>query len=263
MYGSFLNQHMFRILQFAPISLRFIFDGSYRKSFRFGFEVEQVQTPTSFTHQHSAHQEIYPEMAPRGLSAEEKRVRLLEIFHETKDFYQELEKLGPKMKGIVSQTVKEVLQSLVDDGLVQADKIGSSNFFWSFPSQRGAMMQTRLAAVKENKKNHTVQLQDLRALIETEKVARPDSAERTASLSKFSRIKAELATLQKELAQYGACDPAVVEEKKRALVLAKEAAVRWTDNYVILLSHFTRQHGIEPAEIRKHLGVEEDYEDLA
>lgn len=28
---------------------------------------------------------------------------------------------------LVSQSVKEVLQSLVDDGLVQADKIGSSN----------------------------------------------------------------------------------------------------------------------------------------
>ncbi|EKM54279.1 uncharacterized protein PHACADRAFT_146090 [Phanerochaete carnosa HHB-10118-sp] len=85
-------------------------------------------------------------MAPRGLSAEEKRVRLLEIFHETKDFFQlkELEKLGPKMKGIVSQSVKEVLQSLVDDGLVQADKIGSSNFFWSFPSQRGAMVSSPL-----------------------------------------------------------------------------------------------------------------------
>lgn len=38
--------------------------------------------------------------APRGLSAEEKRVKLLEIFHESKDFYQlkELEKLGPKLK---------------------------------------------------------------------------------------------------------------------------------------------------------------------
>ncbi len=59
---------------------------------------------------------------------------------------KELEKMGPKMKGIgayqhlyctlvhkpnprtsVSQSVKEVLQSLVDDGLVQMDKIGSSN----------------------------------------------------------------------------------------------------------------------------------------
>ena len=59
---------------------------------------------------------------------------------------KELEKMAPKMKGIgtpyiiwkektcspslstvVSQSVKEVLQSLVDDGLVQGDKIGSSN----------------------------------------------------------------------------------------------------------------------------------------
>ena len=58
---------------------------------------------------------------------------------------KELEKLGPKLKGIgeslcmnlchrkldwpsiVSQSVKEVLQSLVDDGHVQAEKIGASN----------------------------------------------------------------------------------------------------------------------------------------
>jgi len=67
----------------------------------------------------------------------------------------------------VVQSVKEVLQSLVDDNLVQSDKIGSSNctvcspvilpnhfysdlwgglhpnalaVFWNFPSQRGAVV---------------------------------------------------------------------------------------------------------------------------
>ena len=34
---------------------------------------------------------------------------------------------GGLVKFLVSQSVKEVLQSLVDDNLVQADKIGSSN----------------------------------------------------------------------------------------------------------------------------------------
>ena len=67
---------------------------------------------------------------------------------------KELEKLGPKMKGIgardlfsngrnnlvltrfaVSQSVKEVVQSLVDDGLVQYDKIGSSNCAYSVVSR--------------------------------------------------------------------------------------------------------------------------------
>lgn len=36
----------------------------------------------------------------------------------------EREQLAPKMKGITLQTVKETLQSLVDDNLVKFDKIG-------------------------------------------------------------------------------------------------------------------------------------------
>ncbi|KAI0087994.1 meiotic nuclear division protein 1 [Irpex rosettiformis] len=204
-------------------------------------------------------------MAPRGLSAEEKRVRLLEIFHETKDFYQlkELEKLGPKMKGIVSQSVKEVLQSLVDDGLVQADKIGSSNFFWSFPSQRGAMMQNRLDTVKKNQATQQTQLAEVRAAIEVEQAARTESEERTRGLEQLESLRKELETLKAELTKYGACDPVKVEEKKRAVILAKEAAVRWTDNYSVVLSHFTRQYSVDPDEIRKYLGIGEDYEDIS
>lgn len=34
----------------------------------------------------------------------------------------------------VSQSVKEVIQGLVDDELVSSDRIGSSNYFWAFPS---------------------------------------------------------------------------------------------------------------------------------
>lgn len=38
---------------------------------------------------------------------------------------KDLEKLGPK-KGVISQSVKDVVQSLVDDDLVFKDKIGTS-----------------------------------------------------------------------------------------------------------------------------------------
>ncbi|KAM5531830.1 hypothetical protein V8D89_010786 [Ganoderma adspersum] len=203
-------------------------------------------------------------MAPRGLSAEEKRIKLLEIFHETKDFYQlkELEKMAPKMKGIVSQSVKEVLQSLVDDGLVQADKIGSSNFFWSFPSQRGAIMQNRLSTAKEQQASLRAQVLDLKTAVEVEKQTRPESNKRAEALAKLATLKAEYANVETELAAYGACDPVKMEEKRRAIVLAKEAAVRWTDNYLVLLSHFTRQNGVEATDVREYLGVDEEYEDL-
>jgi hypothetical protein len=35
----------------------------------------------------------------------------------------------------VTQTIKDVVQSLVDDGLVELEKIGSANYYWSFPSK--------------------------------------------------------------------------------------------------------------------------------
>lgn len=71
----------------------------------------------------------------KGVSFEEKRIRLLQLFYERKEFFtlKELEKIAAKEKGIVAQAVKDVLQTLVDDGLVRSEKIGTSVYFWTFP----------------------------------------------------------------------------------------------------------------------------------
>jgi len=203
-------------------------------------------------------------MAPRGLSAEEKRVKLVEILHETKDFFQlkELEKLGPKMKGIVSQSVKEVVQSLVDDGLVQFDKIGSSNFFWSFPSQQGALVQSRLNMAQEMQRSLNEQLKESGAAIAAENASRSESAERKAALEKLSDLKKNLAETEEELRDYGACDPIKIQEKKRAVVLAKEAAIRWTDNYSCLKGHVLASSQVTVQDLRAYLEIGDDYEDL-
>lgn len=39
--------------------------------------------------------------------------------------------MGPK-KGVITQSVKDVVQSLVDDDLVLKDKIGTSVSIWSY-----------------------------------------------------------------------------------------------------------------------------------
>ncbi|KAI0276616.1 Mnd1 family-domain-containing protein [Russula aff. rugulosa BPL654] len=184
-------------------------------------------------------------MAPRGLSAEDKRIKLLEIFHETKDFFQlkELEKLGPKTKGIVSQSVKEVLQSLVDDNLVQMDKIGSSNCRWlrlSSPSITPSHifnMQNRLDGAAEAQAASEKQLAELHSAIAAERAARPESDQRSAALSRLASARKMLTELQGELEAYGAY------------------------NYLILMSHFTRQHNVDPQDIRTYLGVGTDYEE--
>ena len=47
---------------------------------------------------------------------------------------KEIEKLGAK-KGVVLQTIKDVNQSLIDDNLVETDRIGIGSFFWALPSR--------------------------------------------------------------------------------------------------------------------------------
>ncbi|KAF9268853.1 meiotic nuclear division protein 1 [Marasmius fiardii PR-910] len=166
------------------------------------------------------------------------------------------------MKGIVSQSVKEILQSLVDDELVQADKIGASNFFWSFPSQQGTMIQNRLKAAKEAKAANEAQLQEIVEAIEKEKSLREETEERREAVDKLTEWKKEVFKLDEELSAYGACDPTKLEETRRGIILAKEAALRWTDNFGILLSYFTRQNGAPAEDVRKYLGVEDEYEDI-
>jgi len=51
----------------------------------------------------------------RGLSLDEKRAKIMEVFYEKKEFFlmKELEKIGPKEKGVISQSVKEVRFSAI------------------------------------------------------------------------------------------------------------------------------------------------------
>lgn len=58
-------------------------------------------------------------MVKKGLSLEQKREKVLEIFHENDEVFQlkEIEKKAAA-RGVVVQSVKEVVQSLVDDDLV-------------------------------------------------------------------------------------------------------------------------------------------------
>lgn len=107
----------------------------------------------------------------KALSRDEKRGRLLQIFHETQDFYQlkDLEKLA-KDKGLIQNQVKEILSLLVDDGLVDSDKIGSSLFYWSFPNKSLKVQQKKLEELRDTKQTLNNKLVTLEAALKSEQV---------------------------------------------------------------------------------------------
>uniref|UniRef100_A0A4W2DVJ8 Tripartite motif containing 2 n=1 Tax=Bos indicus x Bos taurus TaxID=30522 RepID=A0A4W2DVJ8_BOBOX len=175
----------------------------------------------------------------KGLSAEEKRTRMMEIFYETKDVFQlkDMEKIAPKEKGITAMSVKEVLQSLVDDGMVDCERIGTSNYYWAFPSKALHARKRKLEVLDSQLSEGNQKYANLQKSIEKAKVGRHETEERTMLAKELSSLRDQREQLKAEVEKYRECDPQVVEEIRQANQVAKEAANRWTGTLASRASH--------------------------
>ncbi|CCO33503.1 hypothetical protein BN14_07582 [Rhizoctonia solani AG-1 IB] len=152
------------------------------------------------------------------------------------------------------------------------DKIGSSNLLegqWydlKFPCTSTPLicmqLASSLASSKEDLASLESKMSSLAHEVESETTQREDTEDRIFSLAQLAQNRANISELESEMAQYGLADPVVLERKRRAVVLAREAACRWTDNYSVLFSHITRALGCDANELREYLSIGEGYEDI-
>jgi hypothetical protein len=75
----------------------------------------------------------------------------------------------------VLQTIKDVNQALVDDALVDSDKIGSGNYFWSFPSKLSQQRKRKLGDLEQRKQSLTDKLAQVQHDVATQKAMRTES----------------------------------------------------------------------------------------
>ena len=82
----------------------------------------------------------------KGVSAAEKKERMLKLFRESKDVFtkKEIESRSTKA-GIISNAVEGVLKELVGDDLVREEKVGISTYWWSFPGEDAAKKRRELS----------------------------------------------------------------------------------------------------------------------
>ncbi|WBW71610.1 meiosis specific coiled-coil protein Mcp7 [Schizosaccharomyces osmophilus] len=205
-------------------------------------------------------------MPPKGLSLEEKRKRLETIFHESKDFFQlkEVEKLGSKRQ-IVLQTVKDVLQSLVDDGLVKSEKIGTSNYYWSFPSEAKRSRETTIESLQTQLADYREKIRQVSESIETETAKRKseneDEQDETFTPQLLAQKESMLQSLQSELASLNHCNPETIALQEKMTMQYLEAANLWTDQTHSLLS-FCKDMGAELPQILQACDIPEDLDEL-
>ncbi|XP_041641419.1 meiotic nuclear division protein 1 homolog isoform X2 [Cheilinus undulatus] len=200
----------------------------------------------------------------KGLSLEEKRTRMMEIFFESKDVFQlkDIEKIAPKQKGIAPMTVKDVLQSLVDDNMVDCERVGTSNYYWAFPSKALHARKHKLEELNKQVSEAKQRKASLQKAVEKAKLGREDTNERSSLMKELTALREDKTQLQAELEKYRECDPEVVEEMRKSNVIAKEAVSRWTDNVFAIKSWTKKKFAFDDSRINKAFGIPEDFDYL-
>ncbi|XP_039654493.1 meiotic nuclear division protein 1 homolog isoform X2 [Perca fluviatilis] len=187
---------------------------------------------------------------------------MMEIFFETKDVFQlkDIEKIAPKTKGITPMSVKDVLQSLVDDNMVDCERVGTSNYYWAFPSKALHARKKKLEELQSQISEAKQRKVSAEKAVEKAKVGREDTKERSSLLKELQALKEERTQLQAELDKYRECDPEVVEEMRKSNVVAKEAVSRWTDNVFAIKSWTKKKFSFDDSHINKAFGIPEDFD---
>ncbi|KAM0755889.1 meiotic nuclear division protein 1 [Meredithblackwellia eburnea MCA 4105] len=205
-------------------------------------------------------------MSKKGLSAEEKRTRMLDLLHETKEFYklQELEKIAPKAKGITQMSVKDVLTELVNDNLIRFEKVGIQNFYWSFPSEAGTALSNKKMALVAAVDKLKGERDTLMLSVQEEALAREDSPERAQLLQKYHEAMEKVSELGRQSSKFVDCDPVLFTKKTALVEEMKMLALAWTDNVSAALCYVRDHQGEEARDyLKESIGIPDDFEDLA
>lgn len=174
---------------------------------------------------------------------------------------------------------------MVDDALVDKEKIGGSNYFWSFPAKKDREMQIKHEAVLKEIEKLQGSVQDANAKLADAKRGREDEEEqekageegggtaeegggvkrpaakagggggRAAKLARLHEIDAEKKKLAAEIESLKENDPSALADLEKEHKLVVEAANRWTDNVFNCKSYLVKKRGMDKKEACRILGI--------
>ncbi len=145
-------------------------------------------------------------------------------------------------------SVADINNSLVDDGLVDKEKIGGSNFFWSFPGKKDRMLQLEHEKVLQDIEISKTKITEAEAKLADAKRGREDEdGERAKKLARLGELKKEKEKMETELKGLKENDPQALADLEKELKLVTEAANRWTDNIFTVrsTSYYYYYHCVE------------------
>jgi Mnd1 HTH domain/Leucine zipper with capping helix domain len=153
-------------------------------------------------------------------------------------------------------SIADINQSLIDDGLVDKEKIGGSNYFWSFPAKRDRKMQLQHDETLQSIRSLQVKVKDTEVKLADAKRGREDDdGERVQKLARLAELSKEQAASEAELESLKENDPQALADLQKELQLVTQAAHRWTDNIFSCKAYLTKKRAMDPKEACKYLQI--------
>ena len=192
------------------------------------------------------------------MSVDEKRDAMMQIFYSSGEAFnmKELIKHGASA-GVVENTVEDIVRGLLHDRLISDDKIGSSVFFWSFPSTAYLQSKARVAALAAELASEQAACAAAEARL-AQLAGDPGAASaRAAKLAELEALRGKRGALEAAARERAAGDP---RELLGRVKRAKEAADRWTDNLLALKAHCVKKFGMGAKEAAGMLGMDDKFD---
>lgn len=198
-------------------------------------------------------------MAQKRLSAQEKADIMLKIFQSKRDIFhiKEIEKLSVK-RGIILQSVKDVLQSLIDDNLVIQEKLGISNYYWSFPRDEGSEILNQIKSTNDEIDQLEKEIKSLKKQLIDSCVGREASTKRDELIKETTDIDEILLKQENDMKRYVDCDPRVFEQRRNEVIKIKNEINGVTEDIFQMQSYVTQKFGMDRRDFNESFGIDEE-----
>ncbi|KAG9196506.1 hypothetical protein G6011_01627 [Alternaria panax] len=190
-------------------------------------------------------------MAPKTQPNPQKAASILAWFHKTAQAHsiKDLEKTLPQVSSINSMQVKDYLQALSDDNKIRVEKIGSGNWYWSFPADEKKAKDAALEKARDEFDKANATVKELQAKVDDAGAARAEDEEmlmetggdRKTLITKHTELTKDLEKLRSELAAYSEQDPVEMEKKAAETEQARLDAEKFTDQILIMQDWLNQQ----------------------
>lgn len=140
------------------------------------------------------------------------------------------------------------------------EKVGTSNYFWSFPSHYLKMRTSKIEEITQQINKTKRKREELEEKKNTLLETRQPTEERETKLQKLAELTEKNEKYKKEAEKFAENDPELIEAYKKDIKFFKESVNRWTDNIYSLRSHMENKFNMLRQDSDKHLGITETFD---